>query len=478
MTAGHDDGELEQLRAEIGSLKTQVATAQAEAQAAQQDAQSARATTAKLSSAPPRPRRRVSWRTPVASVLIVIGCLLGPVSVLAVWSSNQLGNTDRYVANVAPLIREPAVQGALTNEIAGAITSRVNVKGYVSLAATELAKAGLPRVGGLITGLSGTIDSGVDGFIHSAVAKIVKTKVVARAWVKANRLAHAQLVKTLSGQKNSVLVIVGDKVVLALGPIIRRVEDALAAHGLTVVNKLPPINPTFPLFNAKYLIKLRTLYNVLNALKWILPFLALILIASGIWIFRRHRRALISASLGLVGAMLLLALGLAVVRVIYLNEVPASVLPPDAAAVVFDTLVRFIKQALRTIMVIGLVVALGAYFTGPSRMAVRTRDGFKSAVAKVRGTGQDGRLNTGPVGPWVYRRRAILRIAAVVIAALVVAFIPDPTGLAVLAVVLVLLAVLGLIELIGTPPVPAQADDAEPTAVKAAGAHGSTASRR
>jgi hypothetical protein len=50
----------------------------------------------------------------VATVLIVLGCLLAPVSVLAVWTSNQVSNTDRYVANVSPLITEPAVRNALT----------------------------------------------------------------------------------------------------------------------------------------------------------------------------------------------------------------------------------------------------------------------------------------------------------------------------------------------------------------------------
>jgi len=497
MTTGDTDRELEELRAEVGQLRTQVADAQADAQAAHQEAQAAKATTAQLKAAPPQPRRHTGWRTPVASVLIVLGCLLAPVSVLAVWTSNQLANTDSYVANVTPLIHEPAVQSVLTDRISAAITRQVNVKGYVNLAGAELSKRGLPRVGGLISGFSGTIAGGVDGFIHSTVGKVIRTPAVARLWVRANQIAHAQLVKTLSGQKNSAIVMSGDQVVLTLGPLISQVKHALAARGLTVVNKLPAINPTFRLFNAKYLIQLRSLYSALNRLKWILPILALVLIAAGIYIFPRHRRALISASLGLIGAMLLLAIGLAVGRVIYLNEVPASVLPPDAAAAVFDILVRFIKQALRTIMAIGLVVALGAFFTGPSTAAVRTRDAFKSAFAKIRGSDGQGWLNTGPVGPWVYRYRTILRIAAAVIAALVIAFTPDPTGLAVLIAVIVLLAVLGLIELIATPPRPAESEpsgpaqgrpasvvpgrsagDGEPTADTLGGTPASPASRR
>jgi hypothetical protein len=64
------------------------------------------------------------------------------------------------------------------------------------------------------------------------------------------------------------------------------------------------------------------------------------------------------------------------------------------------------------------------------------------------------------VGRWVYRHRKILRIAAVVIAALVLAFIPYPTGQAAVIIAIVLLVVLGLIELVGRPPAHAPASAA------------------
>lgn len=44
----------------------------------------------------------------------------------------------------------------------------------------------------------------------------------------------------------------------------------------------------------------------------------------------------------------------------------------------FDTLVRFIREALRTLLV-GQVVAVGAFFTEPSVTAVRIRPGLTRA---------------------------------------------------------------------------------------------------
>ena len=98
--------ELAQLRAEVTDLRGQLARSQ----------QAATGTR----------KSRMGWRGPVATILVVLGCLLAPLSVLAVWSSNQISNTDRYVQNVAPLIKEPSVQRALTDKITTQIIKNAN----------------------------------------------------------------------------------------------------------------------------------------------------------------------------------------------------------------------------------------------------------------------------------------------------------------------------------------------------------------
>ena len=59
----------------------------------------------------------------VAAILIVVGCVLAPVSVLAVWAANEVSNTSRYVATMEPLVHDPAIQNALTDKITTAITA-------------------------------------------------------------------------------------------------------------------------------------------------------------------------------------------------------------------------------------------------------------------------------------------------------------------------------------------------------------------
>jgi hypothetical protein len=140
-----------------------------------------------------------------------------------------------------------------------------------------------------------------------------------------------------------------------------------------------------------------------------------------------------------LGAALLIARGA------YLNSVPASA-AADAAAAAFDILVRFIKTALRALLLAGLIVAAGAFFTGPSVTAVRTRSALSSVLGRLR------HGESGPAGRWTYAHRRALRIAAVALAAILFVFWGQPTAAVVVAIAILLLVVLGLIELIGRPP--------------------------
>jgi hypothetical protein len=403
-------------------------------------------------------RHRARWRAPVAAVLIVLGCVLAPISVVAVWTANQVADTNRYVANMAPLIKNPAIQNALTNKITNAIVTQINVKGLTDQAAAALSQNGLPRIGGLLQGVSGSLASGVAGFVHSRVQKIVTSPRMAKAWARVNRGAHEQLVVTLSGRGRPGVSVRNGEVTLDLAPLIAIAKQDLSARGLTAVNKIPEVHTAFPLFPSKDLVKAQRAYRLINDLKIALPILTLGLLGLGVAVARRHRRALIGAGLGFAASMVMLGAALTIARSIYLNSVPPTVLPSDAAAAAFDILVRFIRTTLRTLLVVGLVVAAGAFFTGPSAAAVGVRRWFTSGLGGIRRSGEAAGLHTGPVGRWTYTYRRALRIGAVALAVLVFIFWSRPTATVVVVIAVVLLVVLGLIQLIGRPP--AQPDPA------------------
>ena len=398
-------------------------------------------------------RHRFSWRTPVAVLLIVAGCVLAPLSVVAVWTANQVSDTSRYVANVTPLIKDPAIQNALTDRLTSEIVTKIDVKARADQAAAELSQKGFTRIGGLLKGVSGSLASGVQGFVHSRIHKIITGPRMANAWVQVNRVASQQLVAVLSGRggKNGAVGVSNGQVTLDLAPLEAAAKQDLVARGLTIAAKIPVVHKTFPLFPSKNLTKAQGLYRLINDLKIVLPILTLALLGLGVLAARGHRRALIGAGLGFAASMLALGAGLAIARALYLNSVPASA-SADAAAAAFDILVRFIKTALRTLLVAGLVVAVGAFFTGPSTAAVATRSAMSSGLGSLRRGGESAGLSTGPVGSWTYAHRHALRIAAVAIAALVFIFWGHPTAAVTIVIAVLLLVALGLIELVGRPP--------------------------
>jgi hypothetical protein len=149
--------------------------------------------------------------------------------------------------------------------------------------------------------------------------------------------------------------------------------------------------------------------------------------------------------------MLILGIGLNIARSIYLSSVPGT-FPSDAAAAAYDALVHFLRQTLRIVLIVGLVVAIGAFFTGPSRAAVQTRSWLRSGPDWIRHYGERRGVSTGPAGQWTYLHRRGLRIGAVALFALIFVFWGQPTVLVVAVLVILLLVVLGLIELIGRPP--------------------------
>ena len=323
------------------------------------------------------------------------------------------------------------------------------MQGLAQQAAATLDQRGFTRVGNLLNSFAAPLSGAVAGFIHTQVAKIVASPQIANLWTQLNRTAHAALVKVFSGQGGGAVTVSNNgQVTIDLGPFIKVIQTDLDKR-FPIIDNIPPVHPTFVLFRAQNLSKAQALYRLINTLKWVLPVLTLLFLGLGVYLARRHRRALIAASLGVAVSMLVLAVGLQIGRGIYLNSVPQSVLPPDAAAALFDTVIRFIRYGLRILFVIGLIVAIVAFFTGPAAAAVGTRRAFGAGMNKLRrGTLFSG-LRATPVGEWTYAHRMALRIGAVILASIIFVFWPSVVSAIVLAIVLLL--VLLFVELTRKP---------------------------
>jgi hypothetical protein len=427
---------------------------------------------------PARVRRPLRWASIGSAVLLVIGLLLMPVSVLAVWTNNQVSDTERFVTTVSPVFQDPTMQTALAGRISSEVFAHLDVQQIANETIDALAAQGLPpRVAERLHDLTGPLADGVRGVVQSKIQELVASPRFVAAAQQATEVAHQQMQTVLAGQ-SSAITVEGGNTVLDLYPFIEAAKQDLVNSGFQAAARIPEVHPTIELFPASTLVRAQTAYRVLDATATWLPWVTLLVLVGGVLLARRRRRAAMAVGLGVMGVMIVFAVALLVARGLLVGSVAQQGAAPAAAT--FDILVRFLRVALRTLFVVGLVVALAAFVTGPSRTAVAIRGTLSSWIAKGRRGGVARALQRGPVGPWVHDHRGALRVAVVLLAALVVVFLDRPTGGDVLLVTIGLVVLLGVIEFLdrprepeqpraGVPPNPADGDRAGTARAEAGG---------
>jgi hypothetical protein len=358
--------------------------------------------------------RRIA-RVSLTTLLIVVSCVLAPLSVAAVWLRSEITDTNRYVKTVEPLAKDPAVQQAITTNLTNVVFTYVDVQGLTQQALTALTERGtLPAdVATRLEALAGPLATGVRSFTEDRIGQIVRSEAFAQAWTQANRTAHQQLMAALTGEKGGGVVIEGNAVKVNLAPFLSVVKQRLVASGFELASRIPEVNATFVIFESADVSQAQRLLAALDSLGFWLPLIILALAALGIYLAPDHRLAFVGTGCGIAVAMLVGGVALAVARDAYLRSVPPTTLPGDAAAALFDTVVRFLRDTLWATFLIGLLVALGAFLTGPSVTAVTTRRWLVTGFAATRGWLADlGMPLTGPTR-WVAPRVRMLRAIVV-----------------------------------------------------------------
>ena len=413
---------------------------------------------------------RYRGRTAAAVVLVVLGALLAPVAVVAAWAERTLTDTDRYVATVGPLAADPTIQGAVAGRLTAVVMEQIDVAAVLGTVVDGLEERGVgPRATAALTQLEGPLTSGVESFVRRAADNVVSSSAFEDAWVQANRVAHEQLVATMRGEGGELLQIDQDgQLTIQLSGMIDLLKQRLVDRGLGIAERIPEVDATFTVMQTSQLVQVQNRYAQVVALGTWLPWVSLGLLAAGVLAARHRSRALVVAGLALAAAMVVLAIGLAVARGIYLDALRDVVLRLDAAEVLFDQVVSFLRVTLRTVGVLGLVVALAAYLGGGSASARSLRAGAGRGLARLRDYGDTRGVSTGPVGEWLGRYRTVVRVAVVAVAALVLLLAGSPTPALVIGTALVAGVVIVLLELLARPPRPDAAPPADvPDAVAA-----------
>jgi hypothetical protein len=383
-----------------------------------------------------RSRRR---RAVLATVCLVVGSLLLPVSVMTIWTRNLLLDTDRYVATVEPLASNPEVQAAVSARVSAKVSELVDVK--------TLAQEALPENAQF---LAVPIAAGADNLINEATTRVVRSDQFRTAWVEANRAGHDGLVAALTGRDGKLVSTQDGKVVLKLGAVVQqvlqRVDDRF---GIDIASKVPAdkIDVDFVLLESKQLADAQSAVRLLEKLAWASIILAVGFLLASVLILSDRRKGLLRAGIGIIVGMVLLRVGFSLGRELFLTNLPSGVQRPDVMAILWDTLTRFVLQAVRTIFAVGVVLVIGAWLVGPSAAAVKVRSTWDLALGSG-GSAAGSAVDLGPVPAWVARHLTGVRVAIVAAAMLLLITWNQPTGKVVLFIALGTLVPLAIAQLL------------------------------
>lgn len=399
--------------------------------------------------------KRHRLRRVFAPILVALAVIVFTITVPAAWGARTVLNTDRYVATVAPLAQDPAVQQAIATRLTDEVFEALNVQDLIS--------STLSSIGERATLLAGPLTNALRGFVQDQVLKVVQSDAFETFWVEANHFVHTQVLAVLRGETDTVSVVDG-KVLLNLVPLvnlalasIERVSSDLVGGAVT----LPTIKPDelasvaipkleqalgvdlpdnyaqIPIYDSQDLEALQKAVYWSERLVILLLILIPILVAGALLVSTRRRRTLIQLTVG--GAI-----GLVVVRRLAIisrdrlfDRVNAQRHP--AVRVLADTLMDRLFWLTGILLAIILLTLLVALVTGPYPWAVAVRgwvrDLGQGLAAALRGEHVD---ESGRVGWLRQHRDGLMLVGGVVALACLFLLNLSLLGFAILTIVLVL----------------------------------------
>ncbi|WP_163549938.1 hypothetical protein [Candidatus Frankia nodulisporulans] len=396
----------------------------------------------------------ISVRTIGASLLLLLAVVLAPLAVVATWADTTISDSDRYGDTVAPLATDPAVQNMVTNRLTDLVVRNVDVDQVTASLNDVLTRNDVPPV--VVNHadvLAGALHSTLTSAVHQVVQGVVTSDQFPPLWENANRRAHAAVKKVLTDEGNNVLQAKDDTIVLDIGPVVDSVQQRLVDAGLEKAGSIPDVDRQIVLLRTDTLTRTQDALRLLAVLGLWLPVAVVAFAALGVWLAPAHRVGLMALGIGTAVTMIVLLVVLAVLRQSYLDSVAPDVQPRDAAAAIYDTLVRFLRDSALTWLTVAVITVAAGYLHGPGRGARALRAGASHATGAAGQTLARAGVGTGGAGDWLARHRRLT--GGVVIGAGLLALVlwncPTPAAVAlILLTVVVALAALGVLAAAGT----------------------------
>lgn len=391
-------------------------------------------------------------RSVLSVCAIAVAVILFPAAVIGSWAHAQLTNTDAFVTEFAPLAKNSEVQKLVTDETVAVIDREIDLPALTAALVDGIEGLGAsPSTVSAARALEVPLNMGLSNLVRSTVADMVSSEAFADIWRTALRLSHSEAIKTINGDTDAATVIGEDGTLgVQLGPVVERVKQALLDRGLDAAARIPTTDRSVPIATDLSVEGVRQGYGAAVTVTAWLPWISIGLLAAGVLIARRRRRALIGASVGLAAGMLVLLLAFMLLERLFSALTP---LPRGAADAVFRAVTGPSFQTAAAVLTVAIVLVGVAWFAGPAQFPARLRGFVASGAKTLRDIAVRHELGNGPFGVWCERWQRDLRAVVAVAAGAAVLLIRPLTPGLVFGSLLGAVVALLLIEFVRRPAI-------------------------
>lgn len=390
-----------------------------------------------------------------AGALATIGLLLVPAAIMAHWATEQLVQTERFVAVLAPLAEKPEVQDRIIAEVTTIVDEQLDISSITSELLSGLGEAldlG-PRAQDALGLVSEPIAAGIRALVDDVVGEVVRSPAFASAWASSVEVLHAQSIRVLSGDPDSLLALDRDGTLsLPLGPIVAEVRAALVAQGVPFAAAIPEVDRAIVIAELPNLALARVVYQVGISIGTWLPWICAGLLVGALLLSRR--RPLMLRTLGVLAAVVIgtLAIGFAIAR----TALTALVEPTSSALVglVYDAVLGYATSIVGALLVLAVIAAIVGWWLSPSASATQTRATVSRALGQARGARARSGISLGRVGEWMHAERVMVRFTLLALGSLPALLIVPLSVATVLGSAALVLGLLVVAELLMTESVP------------------------
>jgi hypothetical protein len=310
----------------------------------------------------PRERTRLPrGRRYGVRALLGLASLLTLLAIFAVWANRQVLDADNWADTSSALLANDDIRTQIGTFAVDAVYSSAEVQ-------DQIAAALPPR----LQPLAGPAAGALRELAERRADRTLSRPKVQEAWKAANK-ATAQQFINIAEDDSKAITQSGNAVVLDLRVVVAQIAAQIGLPG-KAVDRLPADATKIKIMDGNQVGALQTGASLLKGLSWLLPTLAILLLAGAVYLGRgRRRETLFYAGIDLIAVGLLVL----TVRRIIGDSVVDSLVKTDsvrpAAQAAWHISTRMLQQIAQACVVLGIPLVVAALLAGPLRPAVAFR---------------------------------------------------------------------------------------------------------